>query len=333
MSRSQYLYATGRIRSLENKLLAPSDLERMIDAKDAQMAFKVFNDLSYADELSDIESVKDYIEVLDHDLLQIRDLLRQITPDEEIIRILFLRYDFHNIKLMFKAKYADLDLSDYESQLGNEDVVKLKDFILKDAMSATAEEITGLIKEAKKKFDKELPDGYTIDSYFDRESLLMLQKTAADLKYEFLSELVKTWIDVANVKMFLRAKKLDLPIEKVEDYLVEGGSILKSSLANSYSKDLKEAVTICIRGFENTSLKEAIKNFAEGDELWKFEKAFENYEIKFIQQSKYIAYGPEPLVSYYLAKKNAIRNIRLVFTGKLNGLDNNEIKERMRDIY
>ena len=36
-----------RIRSLENKLLNANDLERMIDAKDADTAYKVFNDLSY----------------------------------------------------------------------------------------------------------------------------------------------------------------------------------------------------------------------------------------------------------------------------------------------
>jgi V/A-type H+-transporting ATPase subunit C len=124
-----------------------------------------------------------------------------------------------------------------------------------------------------------------------------------------------------------------LPADQTQENLVEGGNILKSSLVNSYDKDLKEAVLVCVRGFEDAQLKEAIKNFSEGGELWELEKAFENYEMKFIRQAKYIAYGPEVVLAYYLAKKNAVKNIRLIFTGKINEISSGEIKERVREIY
>jgi V/A-type H+-transporting ATPase subunit C len=202
MSKSQYLYATGRIRSLENKLLSPNDIERMIDAKDAQTVFKVFNDLSYADELADIESEEEYKEVLDHDLLQVKNTLRQIVPQKEILNLLFLGYDFHNVKLFFKSKYIEKDLSDFESHLGNIDVAKLKDFIFKETKTAIPKEVEDVIKEAKHLFEKEA-DGYIIDSYFDREFLKILKKVSARVRNKFISNLISTWIDVANVKFFL----------------------------------------------------------------------------------------------------------------------------------
>lgn len=332
ISRSKYLYATGRIRSLETKLLDANDLERMIDAKDARTAFKVFNDLSYADELSEVESAKEYKSALDHDLMQVKKILRQISPDEEILELLFSAYDFHNIKLFFKSKYLEKDLSSYESHLGNVDVANLKDFIIKDAKTSIPDKISEVVKEASKLFEKE-KSGFIIDSYLDREYLKKIEEISKKIGNKFIIKLAKTWIDLANVKIFLRAKKLELPLEKIAEYFVEGGSTLKSSLVNSYDKDLKEAAVICIRGFEDNQIKEAIKNYSEGEELWRLEKAFENFEIKFIRQAKYIAYGPEVVVAYYLAKQNAIKNIRLVFTGKVNGLSSDKIKERVREIY
>ena len=333
MTKSQYLYATGRIRSLETKLLSTSDMERMIDAQDAAMAFKVFNDLSYADELTDIENPEDYQSVLNHDLQQVKDVLKQITPDPKVMDLLFARYDYHNIKLFLKAKILEKDLSKHESTLGNVDPERLRDYIIKDTKTSIPAEIEEVIREAKKEFDKKDVGGYIIDSYIDGKYFTRLKELVDKLNNKFAANLVRTWIDIANVKLFLRAKKLELDLEKFQDYFVAGGNILASSLVNYYGKDLKEAVTICSRGFEDAGVKEAIKDYAEGGDLWKLEKAFENYEIKFIQQAKYIAYGPEIVLAYYLAKKNAVRNVRLIFTGKLNDLPSSEIKERVRDIY
>ncbi|MBU1178064.1 V-type ATPase subunit [Patescibacteria group bacterium] len=333
MTKSQYLYATGRIRSLETKLLSTSDMERMIDAKDATMAFKVFNDLSYADELADIEKPEEYQAVLNHDLQQVKDVLKQITPDSRVMDLLFSRYDYHNIKLFLKARILEKDLSKYESNLGNIDPERLRDYIIKDTKTAIPAEIEEVIREAKKEFDKKDVGGYIIDSYIDGKYFARLKELAEKLNNSFTTSLVRNWIDIANVKLFLRAKRLELELEKFQSYFIAGGNILASSLVNYYGKDLKEAVTICSRGFEDAAVKEAIKDYAEGGELWKMEKAFENYEIKFIQQAKYIAYGPEIVLAYYLAKKNAVRNVRLIFTGKLNDLPSGEIKERVREIY
>lgn len=332
MRRSNYLYATGRIRSLENKLLDANDIERMIDAKDAQTAYKVFNDLSYADELSDIESSEDYVQALDHDLMQVKKVLAQVTPDEQLLKLLFSIYDFHNIKLFFKAKYLQKDFTKHESQLGNINVANLKDAIMKEVKTSIPEDILGIIRDANKVFEKE-KNGFIIDSYLDSKYFEFIKDVVKKINNKFVNNLAKVWIDIGNVKIFLRAKKLGLEIDKINKYITEGGNILKTSLINYYQKDLKEAVTICLRGFEDTEIKEEIKNYSEGGDLWKLEKSFEDYEIKFIGGAKYIAYGPEVVIAYYLAKKNAVKNIRLVFTGKLNELKSAEIKERIRKLY
>ena len=48
--------------------------------------------------------------------------------------------------------------------------------------------------------------------------------------------------------------------------------------------------------------------------------------MRYLQKAKRIAYGPEVVVAYYFAKRNALRNTRIIMTGKLNNLPVDEIK-------
>ena len=51
MKDSNYAFATGKIRFLENKLPDKNDIERMIDAPDLESSFKALYDTDYADNL------------------------------------------------------------------------------------------------------------------------------------------------------------------------------------------------------------------------------------------------------------------------------------------
>lgn len=55
--------------------------------------------------------------------------------------------------------------------------------------------------------------------------------------------------------------------------------------------------------------------------------------MEFIKKTKIIAYGPEIPVGYYYAKRGAMKNIRTIMTGKLNNIENEEIKEQLRELY
>jgi len=81
------------------------------------------------------------------------------------------------------------------------------------------------------------------------------------------------------------------------------------------------------------AIGEAVARYQEDGNLWKLERDLENAEIAFVRKGKYTTYGPEVPVSYYYAKRNAIRNIRLIMTGKYEGLASQEIRERLRDYY
>jgi len=55
--------------------------------------------------------------------------------------------------------------------------------------------------------------------------------------------------------------------------------------------------------------------------------------MSFIKNAKRINFGPEPIIAYIIAKETEIKIIRIILAGKLNKVDSNIIRERLRDIY
>ncbi|MDD4606770.1 MAG: V-type ATPase subunit [Patescibacteria group bacterium] len=331
MSRSKYLYATGLIRSKENKLLNQAELERMLDAPDAEQAFRVFNDTDYADNLLDVP-VKNFNQALQDDLRQVRELFFQIVPDENLLKILFIRYDFQNIKLLFKEKYSHKNTEDYASDLGVVNFAKLKQVILEDAKNELPSEIKFAIDYIKNKIETEGVQPNWLDRWSDWQYFETLYALGQKTKNKFIQELIKLQIDIANLKIFIRGKRMQRSSEYIVSEILEKGSLDLDDFARLVEKPLEEGLI----EIKNNFSKDAsifIDHYLEHQNLSELEKDLENMELDFVRQTKWIGYGPEILVGYYLAKKNAIRNVRLVMTGKLNNIPAEELKQRQRNLF
>ena len=332
MFNEEYLFTTGVIRSREAKLLSSVDIERIVDAKTAEEALKVFNDTDYADELPDIEKPEDFNQGLLHDQKQARDLMEKIIPDRTLIKFLFLRYDYHNIKLLFKAKFSGQELDKNASDLGNISYDILKTYILKEEDKGVLPEIKGSIDRAREAFEKDQTP-FFIDLFLDKEYYRLLRELTEKLKCEFVDGLVSDQIDMVNVDAFLRVREMARPLEFLERVLVEGGAIPQSIFLEYFEKSEEEFFRHLPRYLGDRKLQQELEESIKARESYRRGKIFEEYEVRYLGRAKFIAYGPEIVVAYYLAKNNAIRNIRLIMIGKVNGIPANEIRQRVREIY
>lgn len=331
MLKSNYAFATGKIRFLENKLLDSTDLDRMLEAKDAQAVFKVFNDTSYADELQDIKSPAEFREILNHDLKQTKDLIFAISPDKRLIRFLCLRFDFHNIKLFFKAKYLNQDLSDLESHLGTLDVAVLKDAIINDAPADLGKDIAEILEKLKAEFGAD-HSPQNIDSLTDTEYFGLFKKTAVGLGNSFIKELAEFESDMANLKLFLRLKNLGRSVDQLKKYFIPGGRVPLYSYVSAYEAEAETGAQFIQSYFQNNELEKAIRNFQENKDLPQLELAFDNTAISFTRRAKYLAYGPEVIIQYFYSKMSAQKNVRIIMVGKINEIEREEIAKRVRKI-
>lgn len=55
--------------------------------------------------------------------------------------------------------------------------------------------------------------------------------------------------------------------------------------------------------------------------------------IRTIQPQKYNPFSVGPLVAYVLARENEIKTVRIILSGKQNGLPEESIRERVREMY
>ena len=329
----EYLFPTGVIREVEKKLFNYNDMERMIDAEDVNQSFKIFNDLSYADELLDMGSPEQYREVLAHDLGQVKNFILTITPDPKVIEFILAPYDFHNLRIIFKARLAGKNEIKHTTTLGTISPEKFIKIILADDRKETLpDDYSKLISQAK----EEILDNYgpqEIDSYFDQKYFAFVLKKALKIKDKFLINLVKRQIDIANIKIIIRSKLLGRSLAEVKRDFIFGGNLDSQGILAKYEKELAGLVKDMEKVFPERQLACELNKFLEQQEFWRLEKALDDYLVRLINETKMQVAGPAIIVAYFLAKKNAIKNIRTVMTGKINNIKAQEIKTRVRELY
>ena len=329
----KYLFPTGAIRAVEKKLFDANDMERMIDAPDAGQSFKIFNELSYADELLDVDEPEKFREVLAHDLSQTRDFMVAVCPDRILNEISFAFYDFHNLKAVFKAALAGKETAENLSALSTLPADRLAEAVLKKSgVDVLPDEWPALVKEAAAYFEKRR-EPRAIDGYFDKKYFAFILEKARVLNDEFLTGLVKARIDAANVKIVIRSKMLGRAREEAGGDLIAGGNLREDALLRNYDNDLGAIVKDAEKAFGTARIIEELNDFLEHREMWRLEKALDDHIIGLIREAKMKPESPGVIAAYFLAKKNAVKNIRLVMTGKLNRIEPREIKERVRELY
>ena len=131
MSEQIYPYAVSKIRVKELNLLTKHELENMADEKEIDRIKSGLVDKGYNLEL--IDKIEDFEKVLENESENLYRLVKELIPDTEFANIFLCKNDYHNVKLILKAKligrqYKDnlvdagtMKISEIEKNLENED--------------------------------------------------------------------------------------------------------------------------------------------------------------------------------------------------------------------
>ena len=76
---------------------------------------------------------------------------------------------------------------------------------------------------------------------------------------------------------------------------------------------------------------EAAEALQESDAA--FERWCDNRVMQAIRPQRYRAFSAGPLVAYFLAREHEIRTVRMILTGRRNGLPDSVLRERIREMY
>lgn len=332
MNNMVFTSVIPRLRVLETRLLDKSKLDRMIDSNSAWDAVKVLQESEYAAHMSHVKRAEDYEEMLSAELKRIYKLMYEISPEKSVVDVMSVRYDYHNIKVLLKAKALKADFSHLLLPIGMIEVDKLKAAIVNEAYSDLPQIMRSAIEEIERDFVS-TKDPQRIDIIADRYMFRHMLEIANGIQNRFVENYVKSMIDLTNVKSLIRVKKQNKDRKFLEEVLLEGGNTDKDNFISLLVDNVESIVGKLSYVDYVEPLRLGVEDYVKTGSLNALEKFTDDYIVKIMKDAKYVSFGPEPVIAYIFAKENEIKLIKIIMVGKINGMEPGLIRERLRDNY
>ena len=329
MDRMDYGQSVVTIRVLEKRLLTKNRIERMIESETCEEVLKLLSETEYSQDMTDIQNSRDYEKILKRETERVFSLVRNMSKNKEVVDILSLKYDYHNLKVLIKSKVFEKDNTNLLMNAGTIDITKFKTKSEIQSLDLP-EEILEAIVEIKK---EENLTPQKIDIIVEKYYFKNLVNLSKKIDVKVITDYVKGLIDFQNIITLFRVQKQNRDAKFLDSVIFEGGTIPKDKIVASLNDSSETILNKFKKEKLGPYLVKGVEVFNETKRLSEFEKISDNYLMELNKESKYIVFGPEPLFTYLVAKEREINAIRLIMVSKINNISSEKIRERLRDTY
>jgi vacuolar-type H+-ATPase subunit C/Vma6 len=176
--------------------------------------------------------------------------------------------------------------------------------------------------------DTGIPEVIDLDSR-PHEALAL----AEALGSPFITEHLRRAVDLGNIKIFLRARRLGLPEERFAAMALRGGFCDEGLFIRGFAEpDFAIGAQLAPTPY-GALWESAVRALAERETFIDLERGIEDFLMTGLRPALTMVFGPEPVYAYGLAKRRELRLVRHVASGKINGLPSALITERISDTY
>lgn len=332
MPQPSYAYAAAHAFALENKLLSHDRLERMVDAPSAADAYKILVETEYGNGISEIPDFHDYEKLLSEETRKLHELIKSISPTPRITDLFFIKYDFHNLKVLLKARYLNRDQDQLLMEVGTLPIEILKEAVEEREYDSLPSIIGNTVKELDEMMDLKV-DPRNIDLALDRAMYEYIFQECRRCKNTFVMDYFTKQVDLINIRSFIRVRKMDETFGFLKEVLLPHGRLDYGFFEQIMQVPL-EALADQFAHTEYAGLvREGVEDFIKTGALTVYERLMDDFLLDYVKSVRWNPTGLEPVIGYLLAKENEIRLIRIVMVGKINNLPAEKIRERLRDVY
>ncbi len=325
---AKYGYAVGRIKVREIDLLNRQRLGRLIEA-DFREALHILEEVDYGDYLKAARVASDVDAGL---ILFLRDLysfLEEITPAGSYIgEFLLDRYDFHNLKVLLKRRCCGEGKDNLLLDLGNLEPATLE-ASLENPLKLPAH-MAGLVLEVLT-----LPEisSEAVDSVVDRRFFEHRLSLARAERSRFMEQFAQTSLDLANLKILLRAKNAGKDAAFLERALADGGHLEKAWLASLITQPAEEMLRALSRSRYAAGFLQFLEVEDEQIRLTEYDKRADDMLMAELHRARHIAVGVEPILGFVRGRENDVAVLRMILMGKLHNLSPEDIERHVRVLY
>ena len=330
MDREKFVRASAEIRVKEKELLNKVTFDRIIDASNLSEAIKFLNDTVYQSFFRDIDKAQDYEKALTKKQEKNFAELYKISPDPRVVDLVANNYIYHNIKVYVKDRLLESELSHLYVKIGETDWKQYANS--NQEIEHIKDEYTNVIDKASLEY-QESKSAQNIDIVIDKLYMQSLKDLADEMDVDLFTKYVKDLIDFTNINTFLRCQRQERDVSFLDHVLFDGGNLSLEILKKIYYGDLDPSSPIFRHLTIGKFVEKGIESFKKTGSLSEFERQKDNYFMQVIKDAKRVTYGPEVIFAYLYAKEMEIKNLKIIFICKLNGIEASLIRERLRDSY
>ena len=322
-----YLNPSARVRARKGRLFDEKQISELVETNNVD---EVENYLKGIPEYADVLDEYSLDKALDVERANTYALIARLAPEEikDPFIIMSKKSDIDNIKSLLTAKEVGLTADETSELLIPCGALydELQNLVSADNVSdiVTAldnTEYATSLEDALPLYEDTnmiLPLESALDKYY-LGKLLRSTDVPADENRQILFSYVGTQVDVANLKLIIRAKEDGLDYDAISPYILEEGYQLREWKL----KDLMESpdVTNVVSGLEGTkyadALTDAVSLYNDTGSVSVFEKALDVYASNY---SKSLAskkpLGIGPIIGYLSQKENEIKNLKIIARAK-----------------
>lgn len=328
MKNNDYAQSVILARVYEKGLLGKAKLDRMIDAVDANESFKILLDSEYSKSASNIMDVFGYVELLNREMVRLRNVADELLKDERLLEMMTLKYEYHNIKIIAKSKYVSKDLSEkfIISKASNPNLMMVQ--VQADKYSSIRDEYAKALKEALSEYEK-TRDPQLIDIVIDRNYFNHMTNLISSVDNKYLKKYIQAEIDFYNIVALLRMQRMNKNINFAEKVLVDNGTISKEKILSLLQADVDKLINVFKIEYFGDYVKKGLEQYKKTGSLSKLELQKKKFLMDLNKDAKFITFGPEPIIAYIQSKEYEIDKVRFILIAKINNISAEKIRERL----
>ena len=322
--KKDYIFEDARIRVMETGLLTKADFEQLLAEPSYAAALNFLKDKGWGGP----DAPKNAEALLQAEEKATWDLMEELLPQSPLLNTLRLSRDYQNLKAAVKQIYTDsaLDAERLFVEGGTIPSAKIRRALEEQDPEQLPEEMAEAAAQATEVLAR-TGDGQLCDIILDRAALKALLKAGKEAEDPVLNEYAQVTAVSADIRCALRAARSGRDGETIREMLVEVPGLDLADLTEA-SLNGRQAVSDYLALTPYASLAPALSQSMSA-----FECACDNLLIERIRPQLYESEKPGPLAAYVIARENEIKCIRLLLSGKLNGLPENVLRESLRNSY
>lgn len=322
MSDKQYIYAVARIRSKELSLFGTPIIEQLLSTKSYDECLRLLADKGWGD-----GAELDAQRLLALEREKTWELIGELVDDLSPFDVFLYTNDYHNlkaaIKLVCTGATDDGTLFISHGTLNPKeilDAVRERDFYaLPAAMREPAQEAYAALSQTH--------DGQLCDMILDRAALEAVYETGKASGNDLIELYAELTVASADIKTAIRCSRTGKSLDFIRRALAPCDTLNVNMLAQAASEG-RDSICDYLSTTDYSEGVPALQQSASAFERW-----CDNFMIRQIRPQQYKSFGIGPLAAYILGRENEIKSVRIILSGKLNGLPDASVRERIREMY